>query len=181
MSEDMHRQKISRWRAAWRVLMGRAGVEETTTQTIQAGDEIHEQFGGVAFIQWKGTDVCMDVDCPNPECHDGGGHFDGDFAYFLRCYSCGAIIKLGSHVPVYHVTPGHPEFERASEFLKYGRDDFNTIGASDGCDNGDKPNTSDKTIGKPDPVELFIRGDAGGYERVPGVKTVTLGGNTDDV
>lgn len=38
-----------------------------------------------AFIQWKGTDVCLDFYC------DCGyqGHFDGYFAYRIRCVQCG--------------------------------------------------------------------------------------------
>lgn len=37
------------------------------------------------FVQWKGTDVCLDFFC---DC-GGGGHYDGDFAYGLRCSDCG--------------------------------------------------------------------------------------------
>lgn len=37
------------------------------------------------FVQWKGTDVCLDFHC---ECgYDG--HFDGLFCYGLRCGRCG--------------------------------------------------------------------------------------------
>jgi hypothetical protein len=36
------------------------------------------------FVQWKGTDVCLDFFC---DC-GGGGHYDGDFAYGLRCSEC---------------------------------------------------------------------------------------------
>jgi len=38
-----------------------------------------------AFIQWKGTDVCMDLTCL------GCGerlHVHGDFAYYVRCHVC---------------------------------------------------------------------------------------------
>lgn len=40
--------------------------------------------GPHAFIQWKGTDVCMDFYC------DCGAHchFDGDFAYVVECPHC---------------------------------------------------------------------------------------------
>lgn len=37
------------------------------------------------FIQYKGTDICLDFRC---EC-GAVGHFDGDFAYALRCAECG--------------------------------------------------------------------------------------------
>lgn len=41
-----------------------------------------------AFIQWKGTDVCMDFDC---ECgyHN---HYDGLFAYEVKCGNCGSVF-----------------------------------------------------------------------------------------
>jgi hypothetical protein len=46
------------------------------------------------FIQWKGTDVCLDFHCP---C-GADGHFDGYFAYHLRCPACGAVYQLGTQV-----------------------------------------------------------------------------------
>lgn len=48
------------------------------------------------FIQWKGTDLCMDFYCP---CSTfGGGHFDGAFAYYVRCTSCGQVYRMGTQV-----------------------------------------------------------------------------------
>lgn len=38
-----------------------------------------------AFIQWKGTDVCMDFTC---ECGAADLHFDGYFAYVVQCPNC---------------------------------------------------------------------------------------------
>jgi len=46
------------------------------------------------FIQWKGTDLCMDFSCP---C-GGGGHFDGYFAYHVRCLDCGQVYRMGTQV-----------------------------------------------------------------------------------
>jgi hypothetical protein len=61
--------------------------------------------GTNVFIQWKGTDVCLDFRC---EC-GAEGHLDSDFAYSLRCAECGKswsmphTIQLvesdGSHTP----------------------------------------------------------------------------------
>jgi hypothetical protein len=42
------------------------------------------------FIQWKGTDACLDFQC---EC-GAGGHFDGDFAYTLKCGECGQVWEM---------------------------------------------------------------------------------------
>lgn len=45
------------------------------------------------FLQWKGTDACLDFFC---EC-GFSGHFDGYFAHYIRCRNCGAIYEM----PVY--------------------------------------------------------------------------------
>jgi hypothetical protein len=43
-----------------------------------------------AFVQWKGTDVCMDFRCDcGADCH-----FDGDFAYFVRCPKCLTVWQM---------------------------------------------------------------------------------------
>lgn len=43
------------------------------------------------FIQWKGTDLCMDFCCP--ACgHDD--HIDGFFVYEIKCANCGAIWEM---------------------------------------------------------------------------------------
>jgi len=43
-----------------------------------------------AFIQWKGTDACLDLYCT---C-GGQFHFDGYFAYELTCGRCGQTYEL---------------------------------------------------------------------------------------
>lgn len=53
------------------------------------------------FIQWKGTDVCMDFHCPcQPEELAYAAHFDGYFAYYLRCPKCNTVYELGTQVIV---------------------------------------------------------------------------------
>ena len=59
--------------------------------------ETFEPFPGTdaeMFIQWKGTNVCLDFDCP---CGTSS-HFDGWFAYALRCAACGSIFEMGTQV-----------------------------------------------------------------------------------
>jgi hypothetical protein len=46
--------------------------------------------GTSVFIQWKGTEVCLDFYC---DCGTQG-HYDGDFAYALRCAECGRVWQL---------------------------------------------------------------------------------------
>lgn len=43
-----------------------------------------------AFIQWKGTDVCMDFRC------DCGAepHIDGYFAHNIKCHKCGTLWQM---------------------------------------------------------------------------------------
>lgn len=47
-----------------------------------------------AWIQWKGTDVCMDIRCPCGEL----GHIDGLFAYQIKCSACGQHYAVGTNV-----------------------------------------------------------------------------------
>lgn len=54
-----------------------------------------------AFIQWKGTDVCMDFRCT---C-GGSFHFDGFFAYAVQCGDCGTIWEMPSKVFPRRVAP----------------------------------------------------------------------------
>lgn len=49
------------------------------------------------FIQWKGTDLCMDFNCPACGEHS---HFDGYFAYHVECGQCGARWEMPTDVPV---------------------------------------------------------------------------------
>lgn len=62
------------------------------------------------FIQWKGTDVCLDFHCPCGE----SGHYDGGFAYFIHCPSCGAVYEMGTQVIAKKTTdarPGEPSVQ----------------------------------------------------------------------
>jgi len=48
------------------------------------------------FIQWKGTQVCLDLYCScSPR---EPRHFDADFAYYLRCPACGAVYETGTQL-----------------------------------------------------------------------------------
>jgi hypothetical protein len=54
--------------------------------------DTHQPGDGYTFIQWKGTDVCMDVTCPKCGEH---GHIDGEFVYAVQCDGCKTIWELG--------------------------------------------------------------------------------------
>jgi hypothetical protein len=47
-----------------------------------------------AFIQWKGTEVCMDFYCECGTQH----HIDAMFVYGVKCHECGAIYEMPAFV-----------------------------------------------------------------------------------
>jgi len=48
------------------------------------------------FIQWKGTDVCMDFHCICGNMF----HIDDDFTYAVKCLKCNKVWELGTEVSV---------------------------------------------------------------------------------
>jgi len=64
---------------------------------MNADQSIEPPYG---FIQYKGTDVCMDVYCT---CGNHG-HFDGDFFYFWECSKCGRKYEVGCYVKMFEMT-----------------------------------------------------------------------------
>ena len=51
------------------------------------------------FVQWKGTSLCMDLNC---ECGHHS-HIDGYFAYHVMCPNCGAVYKMPENLPLERV------------------------------------------------------------------------------
>jgi len=49
------------------------------------------------FIQWKGTDVCMDWVCDCGELN----HEDRDFCYEVQCPKCLKVFAVGSNPKLY--------------------------------------------------------------------------------
>lgn len=58
------------------------------------------------WIQWKGTDVCMDLHCKcGAHCH-----IDAWFVYGWRCPHCKTVYMCNAHVEMIEVTnEPHPE------------------------------------------------------------------------
>ena len=56
--------------------------------------------GPHGWIQWKGTEVCMDIHCACGE----HSHVDAEFAYYVKCPKCGQIWAMGSNVRMMAVT-----------------------------------------------------------------------------
>lgn len=70
-------------------------------------DDLFEKVDGATkleppcgWIQWKGTNVCMDVRC---EC-GALGHVDAEFAYHVECSACGRVYAVGAYVKLVPVT-----------------------------------------------------------------------------
>lgn len=62
------------------------------------------------WIQWKGTDVCLDLHC---ECGKLS-HFDGDFCYHIKCGYCGKVYECDGHIRI-HQLDFEPEETKVSE------------------------------------------------------------------
>lgn len=55
-----------------------------------------------AFIQWKGTDVCMDCYCTCGHQF----HIDDDFAYAVKCPHCGQVFEMSSKIEMRPLAQG---------------------------------------------------------------------------
>lgn len=67
-------------------------MEYKTLGSTPANDVIFN--GPHGWIQFKGTDICLDVHCKCGELT----HIDGTFIYFLKCGACGATYELNGHI-----------------------------------------------------------------------------------
>lgn len=71
--------------------MTKTAEDKEEAWNIQKGPEPGQPHG---WIQWKGTDVCMDLHC---ECGDLS-HVDGSFCYHVKCPNCGAVYFCNGHI-----------------------------------------------------------------------------------
>lgn len=56
--------------------------------------------GPHGWIQWKGTDVCLDVHC---SC-GAHTHVDASFAYTVKCGACGKLWAVCANVRLIEIT-----------------------------------------------------------------------------
>jgi len=56
--------------------------------------------GAHGWIQWKGTDVCMDFHCVCGE-HT---HLDCDFTYLIQCGACKRVYWPNAHIQMTELT-----------------------------------------------------------------------------
>jgi hypothetical protein len=58
------------------------------------------------FIQWKNTELCVDIYCPcDPSTPR---HFDGYFAHRLQCDNCSAVYEMGTQVRMRRLADDDP-------------------------------------------------------------------------
>lgn len=74
-------------------VQGKPGPGGTPDQRIdaKAAELMKGPFG---WIQFKGTNICMDVHCACGV----HGHVDDYFAYYVKCAKCGAIYAVSGYV-----------------------------------------------------------------------------------
>lgn len=58
------------------------------------------------WIQWKGTNICIDLYC---ECGEHG-HIDGEFFYYYECSSCHRKFAVGQNVKLIELTKEQAEY-----------------------------------------------------------------------
>ncbi len=71
-------------------------MEGKKARTTEDAWEIQDTQRGKphGWIQWKGTDVCMDLHCKCGELT----HIDGDFVYHIKCPMCGTVYMCNGHI-----------------------------------------------------------------------------------
>jgi hypothetical protein len=78
-----------------------------------------EAEGPHGWIQWKGTNVCIDLQC---EC-GAAPHFDGEFFYYFRCADCGKTYAVGQYVKLVEIPAEHMKAVDSSSCLHTLTDD----------------------------------------------------------
>lgn len=62
------------------------------------------------FLQWKGTDVCMDFNC---KC-GANCHFDGHFAYSVKCPHCKTVWEMPCYLFPREASEKTSEYDRTN-------------------------------------------------------------------
>lgn len=65
----------------------------------EAWDKQHKFSDPSGWIQWKSTDVSIDVSC---EC-GYHGHVSGYFAYTIKCPDCKRVYFLNGHIQMIEI------------------------------------------------------------------------------
>jgi hypothetical protein len=95
----------------WQAIVARRsaramGLSMNSYESIYSRDNPEGEAHG--WIQWKGTNVCIDLHC---KC-GAHMHFDGDFLYHFSCPHCGRKYALGQNVALIELTEDEAEANR---------------------------------------------------------------------
>jgi len=74
--------------------------------------QLEEKFEGLPHgsIQWKGTEVCMDINCICGH----QSHIDAEFLYYVQCPECKKVYSLNGHIELIEITnPKDIKFQTA--------------------------------------------------------------------
>jgi hypothetical protein len=70
------------------------------------------------WIQWKGTNVCIDLHC----ICGYHGHVDAEFFYRYECVGCGRKFAVGQNIKLIELTPDlideRDDFIKGYDFIK---------------------------------------------------------------
>jgi hypothetical protein len=78
-------------------------------ESIYSQDQDIEDYPH-GWIQWKGTEACIDLHC---ECGHHG-HFDGEFFYFYECPKCQRRYAVGQNVKLILLTTEQCEYAESN-------------------------------------------------------------------
>lgn len=67
---------------------------------------IVKDFETTGWIQWKGTDICIDIHC---KCGHSS-HVDDYFMYYFECKKCGTIYRPQTTIAFEEMTGDHLEY-----------------------------------------------------------------------
>ena len=73
----------------------------SSTKTYHEAWDTQETFEDQphGWVQWKGTDVCVDIHC---ECGEMS-HFDGSFMYVVQCPYCNRKYMANGHIQLIEI------------------------------------------------------------------------------
>lgn len=86
-------------------------------EAIYGADDAKFKEKPHGWIQWKGTEVCIDVHCA---C-GAHGHIDAAFFYHYKCAACGKKYAVGANVALIELTPAqaqHIEDDGGCNFIQ---------------------------------------------------------------
>ena len=76
-------------------------VPHKKVESADAAWEVQERYEGKphGWVQWKGTEVCMDFHC---KC-GSMSHIDTSFAYFVKCPYCHTVYMCNGHIELIEI------------------------------------------------------------------------------